>query len=313
MLKKILSIALACLMLCAMPLTVSAADTEFVVYENDFSDPATLAEFKQFRAKWEIKDGKLWVAAPADDITDPDTFAFLILNKDVTWKNYMVEADIENVQTSTGIVCHVNNSLADASTANSFAGYLGFLSNDATKGAMGRSNPSDHTAWGGNYSSSVFSAGTAPGSSVHMEILVTPDTFTLTIYDLETSTELYTYTEITNEWPEGTVGFRARLNNTGAGTTSLNTVSFDNLKVTLLGEEADAAKAAASAPVVTTEAPVVTTEAPVVTTAAPVVTTEAPAQAEPTPPTGDASVMAVFAAAAAICLAAVVVIKKREN
>ncbi|MBQ7011172.1 MAG: LPXTG cell wall anchor domain-containing protein, partial [Clostridia bacterium] len=61
-----------------------------------------------------------------------------------------------------------------------------------------------------------------------------------------------------------------------------------------------------------TEAPVVT-DAPVVTTAAPVVTTAAPAQAEPTPSTGDASVMVVFAAAAALCIAAVIVIKKREN
>ncbi len=58
-----------------------------------------------------------------------------------------------------------------------------------------------------------------------------------------------------------------------------------------------------------TEAPA--TEAPA--TDAPVVTTEAPAQPEDTPATGDASVMVVFAAAAVLCVAAVVVIKKRER
>ncbi|MBR0326370.1 MAG: LPXTG cell wall anchor domain-containing protein, partial [Clostridia bacterium] len=42
-------------------------------------------------------------------------------------------------------------------------------------------------------------------------------------------------------------------------------------------------------------------------------TTEAPAQPEDTPATGDASVMVVFAAAAVLSVAAVVVIKKRER
>ncbi len=68
---------------------------------------------------------------------------------------------------------------------------------------------------------------------------------------------------------------------------------------------------ATEAPVVT-DAPVVTTEAPVVTDA-PVDTTVAPETPEDTPATGDASVMVVFAAAAVLCVGAVVVIKKKEN
>ena len=59
-----------------------------------------------------------------------------------------------------------------------------------------------------------------------------------------------------------------------------------------------------------TEAPA--TEAPA-TDAPAVDTTVAPETPEDTPATGDASVMVVFAAAAVLCVAAVVVIKKREN
>jgi len=66
----------------------------------------------------------------------------------------------------------------------------------------------------------------------------------------------------------------------------------------------------------TTAAPTVdTTVAPTVdTTVAPTVdTTVAPAQPEPTPSTGDSTVFVVFAAAAVATLAAVVVLKKREE
>ena len=65
---------------------------------------------------------------------------------------------------------------------------------------------------------------------------------------------------------------------------------------------------ATDAPV--TEAPA--TEAPA-TDAPAVDTTAAPEVPEDTPATGDASVMVVFAAAAVLCVATVVVIKKREN
>ncbi len=59
-----------------------------------------------------------------------------------------------------------------------------------------------------------------------------------------------------------------------------------------------------------TDAPA--TDAPVVTDA-PVDTTVAPATPEDTPATGDASVMVVFVAAAVLAVAAVVVLKKKEN
>ncbi len=304
MIKKIICFALAALMLCGMSFTVSAADEGTVVYENDFSDPATIADFKQFRAKWEITDGKLYVTEPAEGIND---FAFILLNKDVTWRNYVVEADLENIQSSTGIICRADIDLADAQTPNSFTGFIGFLSNNAQSGAMGRCNPADYTQWGNNYAGSVIPAGTDIGSSVHMKITVMDDTFTLEIYDLATGVELYNNMVVSDEWTSGTIGLRTRIYYASTGASSLNIVSFDNLKVTCFDPVEETVTTEAPA----TDAPVVTTEAPA--TDAPVVTTEAPADPEVTPSTGDATVMVVFAAAAVLCAAAVVIIKKREN
>ena len=305
MLKKILCLAIAAIMLCGMSFTVSAADDGTVVYENDFSDPATLADFNQFRSVWEIKDGKLWITGPADDITDTETFGHIILNKNVTWRNYIVEADIENVQTSTGIVCRVNNELADAQTANSFAGFLGFLSNNAKSGAMGRSNPTDHTAWGGNYEGSVIAAGTDIGSSVHMKITVLDDTFTLEIFDLDTGLELYNNIVVTDEWQSGTVGFRARFNNAGTGANSFGTVSFDNLKVTIINDEtAPATEAVTEAP--KTEAPATEPEATEATA------TEAPVT-EPAPEKSGCGASVSLALVPMILFVIPTVVKKRRE
>lgn len=305
MLKKILCLALVVMMICAMSITVSAADEGKVVYENDFSDPATIADFKQYRSIWEVADGKLWIVGPSEEITDSETFGHILLNKEVTWKNYIVEADLENVQTSTGIISRADITKADASSANSFAGFLGFLSNNAKSGAMGRTNPADITAWGGNYEGSVIAAGTDMGSSVHMKVTVIDDTFTLEIFDLNTGVELYNNIVVSEEWTSGTVGFRARFNNAGTGASSLNIVSFDNLKVTLLDEEVETTAAATEA--VTTEA---ATEA--TTTEATVDTTVTPTVPEGTPATGDSTVLLAFACAAIACCAAIVVFKKKS-
>ena len=109
----------------------------------------------------------------------------------------------------------------------------------------------------------------------------------------------------------------ASVANGGTGTVTVNydandaksAAAFKALKDVNLDDTDVIYGALAAAPVVT-EAPA--TEAPVVTDA-PATTTEAPAQPEDTPATGDASVMVVFAAAAVLSIAAVVVIKKREN
>jgi hypothetical protein len=158
------------------------------------------------------------------------------LNKNVDWKNYVVEADIENVQTSTGILGRSNINLADSSTADSFAGVLGFISNDATKGAIGRSDPQNYTGWAGNYTDSVIDTGTAPGSSVHLKMTFNNNMITLEIFDLETEERIYHFVTYASDWTQGTVGFRVRFMYNATQKSSFNTVAFDNLKVTELVE-----------------------------------------------------------------------------
>ncbi|MBE6641072.1 MAG: hypothetical protein E7619_05745 [Ruminococcaceae bacterium] len=298
MLKRIFVLAIALLMVCAIPQSVFAANSEYVVYSNDFSDPATIADFVQQRGEWAIKDGKLWLVG--DSGLSAGSFCHMILNNDSQWINYRVELDVENFQTSTGVLGHVDKSLADGSTNDSHAGYIFYLSNDAKQAAIGRSNPSDHTKYAGNLGAATRPIGTAPGSSVRLSVTFYNGELTYAIYDLASGNEIYTYTDVAADWMSGTVGVRTRISYQEFN--SIDTVAFDNLKVTLLGEEADKAKAEATT-AVTTEA--VTTEA--VTTAT--VTTEAPVTPEVTPSTGDA---ALYVAAAAVAAGALALIIKRK-
>ena len=109
-------------------------------------------------------------------------------------------------------------------------------------------------------------------------------------------------------WTEGTVGLRCRLSNAAVAGDSVGNVSFDNLKVTLIGEEAKA-KLAASTSSVVTEAPA--TEAPATdapATDAPA--TDAPVTPEGTPETGDS--LLFVAGTALIAGLAVALIAKRK-
>lgn len=45
-----------------------------VFYENDFSDPETLADFTAYRGKWSIRSGKLWLDSMDDDSVESSAF-----------------------------------------------------------------------------------------------------------------------------------------------------------------------------------------------------------------------------------------------
>lgn len=62
--KTTLLLSMLALMLALLAISASAAET--VIYENDFSDAATLSDFKQYRAEWEIKDGGLYLTDRLD-------------------------------------------------------------------------------------------------------------------------------------------------------------------------------------------------------------------------------------------------------
>ncbi len=299
-LAKILSVFVAALLVFgALSITASAAVDE-VVYENDFSDPATLADFTSYIVDFEIKDGKLWVKGPKEGVDNSagDKFGFLIYNKGVTLKDYKVEADISDPQTMAGLLARCDLAKASATNANSFAGIVGFLSNDVSKGAIGRTSPTPaadgtYSKWGGNYDGSVIDLVGGKPAFAHVVMTVQGDTVTVVITNAA-GAEIYNHAIAQTDWSEaGAFGVRVRLQNgTNAATSNVGVVAFDNLKVTSLQAEGGVGTGA------DTPAPTTPTD---------------PAPTTPTTPATGSATVFVGAVAALSAVAAVAVLKKRKE
>lgn len=256
-LARIICLALSLLLLlCAVPFA-AAADEGEVIYENDFSDPATLADFNQYRVNFEIRDGALYVAGPAEGV-DIASFGWLIYNKDVAVKDYQVDVDVYNFRTAAGIVARADMDLVGDESNNHFAGYIGFISNNGKSGAMGGSKPEDVSGYLGNFTdmygqSSVLATGLEPGCNAHLCFSLKDDVLRLVISDPSDKSVLYDVTCYDTNWTEGSFGLRVKLTQ---GTepdmeSNIGNVYFDNFKVTSLASGGAAAE---------TEAP--ETEAP---------------------------------------------------
>ena len=279
---------------------LDASKTEYVFYENDFSDPATIADFTQYRGEWSIKNGGLYYSATTSgfDATSNLSFILYTANHDANLlRNYTVEADIYNVQTAAGIISHSDISKAASRPGgNSFYGYLSFIANDATKFAVGYGDWEGN--WGGNLvvGEPLINA----GGNYHIKVAFADDgTFTTTATAIGSDEVIWSDTQVATDWTAGSFGFRMRVALDAC--VNLDTAYCDNLKVTVYGEEAVLLNAGyhpnaeivgtLDMPAVTTAAPAETTAAPAETTAAPVTTT-APATttAVPAATTSDAAV-----------------------
>ena len=208
--------------------------TDYVYYENDFSNPATLADFTQYRGDWAIRDGGLYYDAATDGFKETSNFSFILFTKDHDANlltDYTVEADIVNSQTAAGIISHADLSQADSDGSNAFYGYLSFISNDGKKGAVGYCNLEGN--WGGNLNvgDQVFE----PGNTYHLTVVHKDGMLTYTVSDTSGS-ELYSFATAATDWKAGSFGFRAR--NASDSLVNLGNMSFDNLKVTVHGEQA---------------------------------------------------------------------------
>ena len=258
---KLLCVALAALLLLGvLPFAVSADEGE-VIYQNDFSDPATLADFDQHRVAFEIRDGALYVAGPAEGFTDDPQqgfFGWLIYNKEVSAADYQVDVDVFNAHTAAAIVARADLALVGDASNNHFAGYIGFLANDAKKGAVGGANPADVSSYLGNFTdmygqSSVQTTGTEPGCNIHLSFSVKGDVLHLVISDPSDGAVLYDVTCYDDNWTAGTFGLRVRLST--AAETNIGNLYFDNLKVTALAGSKPAETAAPETKAPETAAP----------------------------------------------------------
>lgn len=279
---------------------VSASDldmnkTEYVFYENDFSDPATLADFTQYRGKWAIKDGKLYYNDLSYGFDSTGNFSFILYsaNHDADLlRNYTFEVDVYNTQSAAGPITRADLSYASSAGNDAFRGYLTYVSSKGDQIAIGRAK--EDGGWGGLVGSSETGI-LAPGSNYHIKVEHLDATMTASFYNIGEEEPFYVITKDTTHWTEGTFGLRSI--NAKDLLVNLGNTGYDNFKVTVYGEEAVLLNAgyhpnaeivegevpantdapeATDAPVVATDAPAVATDAPEVTTA-PVETAEVPA------------------------------------
>ena len=227
--KKLLLLASTVLLASLLALGAFAAET--VIYENDFSDPATLSDFEQYCLSWEISDGGLRLT------DDKVVWSHIIYQADKALTEYIVEVDYMNVQTAGGIVFNVQQDKVDEQQ-NGFYGQVAFLSNDATKGALG--STTDTGAWKGNIN--VGSAKSNMSANVHIKVTVKDGKVRVQMNDIDSKAVVYDYTYSIGTsasdqgFTSGTVGLRMRSNNTATLANSVGAAYFDNFKVTTANE-----------------------------------------------------------------------------
>ena len=238
--KKIVLCLSVCILAAMLALGVLAAET--VIYENDFSDPATIKDFEQYCQEWEIRDGGLHITEtflPSAEVKSVDTsFAHIIYKSPSKLTDYIVEVDYINVQTAGGVIFRADESKADDKVSG-FYGYLAFIANDANKGALGccnsdgvyKGNINVGKAQNCNISSNVHIKVTVKGEKIH--VLMTNIENGKTIYD-------YSYTIGTSEydqiWANGTAGLRIRAGYKNNNAYSAGEAYFDNFKITTANE-----------------------------------------------------------------------------
>ncbi len=236
--KFLLSLCMVAL-IAALAIGTFAAET--VIYENDFSDPSTLSDFKQYRMVWEIKDGGLHLT---EDFTTSDgasldtSFAHIIYQAKETYKDYILEVDYMNVQTAGGIIFRADQN-AVTEKQNGFRGYVAFVANNANCAALGSADSAD--GWKGNIN--VGKTGNMNiGSNVHIKVTVKGEKIHVLVTNLENGKTVYDYAYVTGTsdgdagWKEGTFGLRMRAGMKANDAYSAGVAYFDNFKVTTANE-----------------------------------------------------------------------------
>ncbi|MBQ8836522.1 MAG: copper amine oxidase N-terminal domain-containing protein [Clostridia bacterium] len=232
---------LLCIILTVAMFAISVGAEETVIYENDFSNPSTLSDFKQYRAQWEIKDGGLYLTENLDPgLNVASAFSHIIYQSDEVLTDYVAEVDYMNIQTSGGIVFRSQQSSVDSQDSG-FYGYLAFVANDAAKGAFGCSTNT------GTYKGNINvgkSGNCNIGSNVHIKVIVKGNDVKIEMTNIDNGKTVYEYTykigtsEYDQVWNNGTVGLRMRAAYTSSNAYSAGNAYFDNFKITTADDTA---------------------------------------------------------------------------
>lgn len=212
--------------------SVSAAPKCGVFYENDFSDPKTLADFTAYRGKWSIRGGRLWLDSMDDDSVESSAFLLYSGAETMHLKNYRIDVDILNVQSQCGVLARCDDAFvrSDAPT-NGFRGYYGFVGTNADKGAIGYGNTDN--GWGGNISvGDAYSL--KRGDDLHLTMTVFGDRIFATFTNLANGKIEVSLVGASSTWKRGGFGFRMR--SRYGKVVALGNTAFDNLCVTVIDE-----------------------------------------------------------------------------
>ncbi|MBE6641132.1 MAG: hypothetical protein E7619_06060 [Ruminococcaceae bacterium] len=201
-----------------------------VIYENDFSDPATISDFSQYRHEWVIKDGALRCTSKTLDKSVTDSFSHILYNAKEPLADYVVEVDFMNATTTGGIVFRADGNRA-SHIKNGFFGYIAFGASTGNKGAFGHANAAG--AWGGNIN--VGAVAYSPGDDIHIKVIVKGNYVNIEMTNIATGKVVYAYTYSIGsdpehtQWKSGTVGFR--LNGTSGFFDNFRISSAENVSV----------------------------------------------------------------------------------
>ena len=231
------------LLLLAAVLCLGTFAAEKVLYENDFSNPATLSDFKQYRLRWEIKNGGLCLTdTPTDTMPyglDGSVYAHILYQPKEPLVDYIVEADYMNLQTAGGVIFRADHLAADEQ-ADGHYGYIAFVGTKGDQGALGCSGWSGRYL--GNFNVGNATTACAPGANAHVKVIVKGDRIKVDITNKDTGKSIYSYAYTIRraandaQWMEGTVGFRMLTALDSLGLHSVGKAHFDNLKITTANE-----------------------------------------------------------------------------
>ena len=227
----------------AILLSFGAFAAETVLYENDFSDPTTLSDFKQYRFRWEIKNGGLYLTdTPTDTMPyglESSMYAHILYQPKEPLIDYIVEADYMNLQTAGGVIFRADHLAADEQ-ADGHYGYIAFSGTKGDRGALGCSGWSGRYL--GNFNTGSAATACAPGVHAHIKVIVKGDRIKVDITNKDTGKPIYSYAhtirraENDAQWMEGTVGFRMLTALDSLGLRSIDKAYFDNLRITTANE-----------------------------------------------------------------------------
>ncbi|MBR5539092.1 MAG: copper amine oxidase N-terminal domain-containing protein [Clostridia bacterium] len=235
--KKLLVMLLATVLL---TFTVCAAET--VIYENDFSDPATLWDFTQYRMRWEVRDGGLYMTdeplSEAGKVNINDAIGQILYIAPEELTDYVVDVDLMKACTQSGVIVRSQANLASHKQSG-FAGYLAFVSQDVTQGALGAGSLKGD--WAGVLNTGVATRHLEPGVNLHFNIIVKGQKLGVKVTNIDSGKIVYdvVYSIGSNAkldaiFTSGSFGLRMRAKY--GDKIAANNAYFDNLVVTTANE-----------------------------------------------------------------------------